>query len=1650
MFFESRIAMPSVSLGYTPIAEAYAEGEILQALKLLRARGAPPEEPLDALLAADLLRAFGAWPAALNLLRRRSPSAPGCVPLQLELARLLQGAGRLLASLRLIDDLEGGALSESEAAIAGALRVCALAQMGRGTSAGEARAALGELEGLDPRARYLLGRARLALREWEPALEDLKAVARECPRWPGPRLGAYQALLILNRRDEARAVIEALFRAAPGEPQVTEAFLGLLYLTEDWERVASLVEAGLRGLDTEGELEDAVWARRLSLFGARAYWRLGDAGRALACARSVSESWAAKINGLDPAALRGRVEVEPIVQEKNMCVAACVAAILRSWGEEVDPRTIFKEMGGGQGVANWQLDRWLAGRRILPIDIQLDVDVIRELLDDDTPLLVTRSSLWTGHQELIIGYDDAFGELEVLDPSLGLPIHVPYEEVDEHYGSVGDTLVALVRAEAGSKVKVPARWCDSAARRRRRIERAAFGGDIEAARKLFAAVDPESPEGLVLRLRFPELFTGSTDFLALCERLVEQESLGAPQRMRALLSLLGCGDRARIDLAFAKLRGELGSFERSLYYLHRARAEGRWPRLRRWCELLLERAAPMGELWFLYYTALMACGAYDKAREALAVCLEIEPDHLEAGLASIEGAHRGFAERRATLAPLLARHPRAEMLRALDAQLDFDSGQPLEAELKLKETVRLLPASVPARLRLREYYLRQNRPDLAEEVPLPEAKDVEERALEAGGAAGQGVETLLREAINDGLLGKDSAALDVLARKRDEGRLTAEEELQVAGLQILVQRRGSGASRRALSRLLPERLPEPRAENVASLLGMLVDEGLEPFEAQGLSVWTRSVMAGAEWTSEARYLTTAIDELAGDTEGAEARYRELAEEGLGEAWHRLGLLAMGRRDVAAARQRFQRCIEERPSHVGAWISLFQLSAAEEDLGLAQTALERVVSLRPYDPKMADFLLRFQVGKNHARGRRAAADWLEKNGARYRKSFCQGWMVEIHLAAERYAKARSAIGAELEEDRPRDARALRLTCAEAEGRLKQAAGEVEAALVAFPDDPYFVFLKTRLMSKTDRAGQRRLVRRCFDANPNPGTLKQIFELWPNEAEGVLAELILAASEEKRGAMIAVITSTLMESQAPKPLQSILAAVEEKRPDDHAILERLIMLFALTGKPKRCRPRLRRYLDTEGSSAAALAYGGALMNRSAPELARSAFARHFNITRQPESLCAAARCDVALDRKGQAVTQLRAYLKKSQAEAPIVALLHELGEPPAKTRGLFVEVLKERPITPSSGFATAAVDVTLDGGEPLPPRWQRWAEARALRLLESQSQTPESQELMVLLSIWYEVTGQSARFSELYGRGGLPASLRSRRGQARAQRDRSWVARERSAAEAVTPIAPQASAIRAAAGSERRAAQRSRAPSRPSTWRSRSAGGGVAVAVVIAVGLGVLRLAAKAWRGAGRRGSSARTARAPMRPSPRPRSSAPPRRGARPQSPSAAARASWALPAVAAAALARPAAEQLAEGLYAGRPLEVWAEALVKGQGQDYEDAELALETLAREASPEVRRRAVEALIELARVDRPEFEGIERRRNARYCLADLTRDDASHAGLSFAALKENIERRLAREVKSWKGIEAWARAFADEGPEELEAQIKELMSTLERLR
>lgn len=159
-----------------------------------------------------------------------------------------------------------------------------------------------------------------------------------------------------------------------------------------------------------------------------------------------------------PAALLAAALAVPFVaQEKDTCAAASLAMVMRYWGQPVSQGEITAALmkgdgarGGSQqtqqpGIVGSHLAEFARSRGLTAIAYEGDLPQLRDYVSKGRPLIVAwQVGRDKYHDVVVVGFEDARGEVVVHDPAEGAGRRVNEKTFEKRWAGAGHWTLLVV------------------------------------------------------------------------------------------------------------------------------------------------------------------------------------------------------------------------------------------------------------------------------------------------------------------------------------------------------------------------------------------------------------------------------------------------------------------------------------------------------------------------------------------------------------------------------------------------------------------------------------------------------------------------------------------------------------------------------------------------------------------------------------------------------------------------------------------------------------------------------------------------------------------------------------------------------------------------------------------------------------------------------------------------------------------------------------------------------------------------------------------------------------------------------------------------------------------------------------------------------
>ncbi len=973
MFFESRQpeTAPACSPEYVACRDAFFAGDLTRAQELALAQDGP-RIPGDWLLCSDVVRAFGhprGYYALVRLAYRRHSDD---VLIAVQRARSdLRFDRELLGRL---ERFEFPDLDDRKRALIEGVLAASRARVGFRERARRHIAAALQLAGEeDPLVNYELAFACSRLGQWDDAIAAGYRVVEAAPRWTFARLFLADFLSACGRGDEADRLIDAIVDAGFGDANTGFVRGFRAFAAGEYKLAHS------RFLEIKARQGRNPAVQEILVHTA---WMQGDAEKAREYARTAGYRLDADLRRRfeegNPQARRCMVPVWIMSQQTGMAVAAAFSLCARAQGHglnAVEFHALLTDPArrGQDGASPWVAVEELRRLGFHAMRIRARPDILRNCLDLGLPLVLEHSGVFSNHLETVCGYDDGLRIFYVRDPESWVPQTVSYEDFATRYerGSCGATV--LVVPERRASVVIPDDWLDEEREALAELASACAGGDVVRAEAAAERIPDHSPLALMRDSYGSGVSIGPRRFQEGLRRFAFDELAAPVYRVRAHLLLdaeHGEGTYPPPELLQRLERAGERTFVRDYVRLMIHREEGRHANAAELCIRMLQRAPALEALWSYLCDAYLELGRYEEARAVITEGAEISPasTFLRSRRRLFALAEENVNEDRRILEGLMREYPDQHELRGEYAFVLRRSASGLEYEDAEKAYIRRQPRNPAGYQRLADWYLRQDRKELAEECLEAGRRRLSAEELpDPAGAPDSGDENekLMNEAFQ--LLHEDSPQgvgvdeippIRTLREKQNRGRLPWQDAVSLHVLRLF----GTGQDQIAFQSILAEDLSGAAPANVELFLERCSGLYWPRPTAMALYRWSveyceRNGVTRARGTL-LRLHQGRLCESGGEHSTAETIYRELIEDDpdCAEAHYRLGGILARRGAGAEARSCFERSLEALPGHDEALRELSDLYLYAGQYDRALDVQNDLLRLLPYSFAILDRLV----------------------------------------------------------------------------------------------------------------------------------------------------------------------------------------------------------------------------------------------------------------------------------------------------------------------------------------------------------------------------------------------------------------------------------------------------------------------------------------------------------------------------------------------------------------------------------------------------------------------------------------------------------------------------------------------------------------------
>ncbi|MFC1744061.1 C39 family peptidase [Candidatus Riflebacteria bacterium] len=1355
MYFENRYKPPQCSSAYMECREKFLTGRISEARIIAMAlrKGMGPQMPADALLCADISRAWGRdreYFATIKIALKRWPTS---VPLRILWTRILSCRGYNLKAITILKELLKDATLEAKPFIA-SLLTSTYAIAGFGESSRKWRAkTIKYLPTRDPGIYYELAFSAIQLQDWDYGIEEGFKTLELAPTWQRSRIFLANALLARGKIQEAsKVVVDGMNLGFPDAS--FEFHAGLQYFIQG--ELAKSLEIFS---DYPKRWPDSDRLKGTEELLTHIYWNLGKYEEARATAKKARPRFFEKFINAGQSGQRKIIPTLIIAQEQLMCVPTAVTMIASAQGVTLNPGKLYKAMKGMNGVLMWRMVAEMEELGFLVRHVKAEAQVIKYFLNLGIPLLAEIEFVNARHVEVVCGFDDDLELFFVRDPAALFPGFLPQQKIADRYALSGHSLILILSPENKDKIEIPEIYISEVGSSILQLARACALGERVKAEEAYKKIPDSSPSTFTR----DSIARGVVVTPAIAHQSLESfaRDKNSPfvARIRALINLANIENCDELLQLVKEQKKELGAFVVKYVELISFMIKGKWMDAISMSDKILNLNASLEDIWTIKARALLELGKLEDARLCLENARDISPDslYIKNKIRELNHTQLPLDEKLKEIEETFASFPDSHDLKWQKAFLLLDKNDGLGFEKTLFDYQEFFPRMPDVYIELINWYLAQYREDLAlrvlkrgraliEAAELPDIGLLSESKAEVAESKKPGDKSWMLQEIKKGIYANDFTDIEKvdhyseLLNLEKNGVLNFLESAYFLALKIQAQIfncNGIELEQR-LKKFLPDRIIGPKS--------MGIDHFLESFDF--LSTSRTVVQILVEWTEKLfpekkglpprlRFNLALLKEQCGHLNEAEEEYYRIQEQypQYAGSYYRVALLASQRGDFEQALISHEKAIAICPGLLGSLQELVQLNLQAGRKEIALRWQKKLCCLYPYSPRELYELL---LHLHSIKGWDTVLVELEKRKEFFTANTILAFKARIYANEKRYAEARAVFETNPQIRKENEAFCLNILidCAKEEADSLRLAELVTEGLKLYPDDLYYLALKASILKENEPETllqflESHLLQGNFDYQ-----LCQYY-LENSQAPGNDAiRLVRKASKSLQIGLLYAFLSAMPLQESYGDRMTFLKWADEFFPHLTDIKEELITNLNLANEGELATTIARKWYDKEPEDPQALASLAECIQDEEPEKALSLLEKEYSITSSVICLCRMARSYQIMGEILKAKNIYQRVIKRNPDDVLAICNLYLLEEMPEKLMPMMETAIKKGLGINTEYFLVATVEVARSLDRCLPVEWLDLA-IEQFELIEARGGfQDEKEKLGKAISTWVE--------------------------------------------------------------------------------------------------------------------------------------------------------------------------------------------------------------------------------------------------------------------------------------------------------------------------
>ena len=622
----------------------------------------------------------------------------------------LAASGKFFKAKEIIDSLKGD-VPPKHIALLSAIESLNFAMVDWSTSADKAHQQALEEADDDALTWYVLSRASSRRTLWDRAITEGYKAIEHAPQWPRARSALIDSLLSQGRIDETHTIISesknyplrdirmdfiiAMQQEATGQTDAQiETFQQMI---EAWPVRAPLSKYAVRQmaltLMTKGRTDEA---------------------------REVLDRFKVKeFLKQDTTAGQGKhkfISIPLVSQTYNHCVPTVAAMVATAQGVDADRKKYADDMYCRDGTPLWRMVDYMTSLGFEACPVRPAIDVIEGMIDQGVPLIGTLQGLMNAHVEVVCGYDQALQMLHIRDPMHWHTVGTLYDAAEKRWAE-SPGLWAFISPENRGKVEIQIDWISNEGQAMIDLMRACAKGERATAEDSYKRIDDKSP----LAFMRDGVARGVAITPAEYASRLQGYSVDEESPFLQMRSLLRLADRNNKDKVLALAKDNQDKFGKFFYDFVKATCEMacyQWEEAHQTLLKLTKKWPGIDQFWGQLAMVQIELGKRNEAKASLNRAIEISPqtDWLQNRSLRQAIGDVPYQERLSQIDELIREFPDSTQSKMTRAEILREGPDGMAYEKAAREAIRLFPREPFAYQLLSDWYLSQERTDLARKI----------------------------------------------------------------------------------------------------------------------------------------------------------------------------------------------------------------------------------------------------------------------------------------------------------------------------------------------------------------------------------------------------------------------------------------------------------------------------------------------------------------------------------------------------------------------------------------------------------------------------------------------------------------------------------------------------------------------------------------------------------------------------------------------------------------------------------------------------------------------------------------------------------------------------------------------------------------------